>query len=402
MKFTALLSEEEVTFLNTRVYLEHSQIGTDLHVKPTDTHQYLRMDSCHPHHCKISIPYSQVLRLWRICSEEQHLQKWTPELKKHPLKQGYREQQLDNEIHRALAISRQNCLQPRSNQDKSARILLVVTYHPISQNIQSITRRHPSTLHTSERLREALPLLPLIAFHRPKNLMYLLVRATLTTNNQEPPGNRPCGATGCKTCPVMMASDEFTSHTTGLVYKMNFTTSCKSSHIIYLITCRRCGQQYLGETGQPLHGRVNNHRFNITHGRIEESPVAEHFNGDRHAVSDMTIIATDQIYSHDPCICKIWESRWIRTLGFSYPSGMNLRVDSLWDLLDVHRWTRGFNVPSCSTTRLHVSIIPQINNYCIILTINVMYFLMHGALAILRKADLRPKRRREGVLIVYA
>ena len=234
------------------------------------------------------------------------------------------------------------------------------------QILSWFTRRHQSTLHTSERLREAFSLPPLIAFRRPKNLRDFLVRATLTTNNQEPPGNRPCGATGCKTCPILTATDEFTSHTTGLVYKMNFAASCKSSNIIYLITCRRCGQQYVGETGQPLHRRVNNHRFNIAHRRTEESPVAEHFNGEGHALSDMTVVAIDQIYSHDPCLRKIRESRWIRTLGTSYPSGMNLRVDSLWNLLDDHRRTRGFNVPSCQTSRLRVSIIPQINNYCII------------------------------------
>ena len=204
IKFTASWSEEEVTFLDTRVYLEDGQIGTALHVKLTDTYQYLRMDSCHTHLCKISIPYSQALRLRRICSEDQHLQKWTRELKRHLIKRGYREQQLDNEIHRALAISRENCLQSRPNQDRSARIPLVVTYHPILPNLQSITRRHLSTLHTSELLREAFSLPPLIAFRRPKNLRDFLVRATLTTNNQEPPGNRPCGATGCtcKTCPI--------------------------------------------------------------------------------------------------------------------------------------------------------------------------------------------------------
>ena len=57
-------------FLDTTVYLDNGQIKTDLHVKPTDKLQYLRMDSCHPKHCKASIPYSQALQLLSICSEE--------------------------------------------------------------------------------------------------------------------------------------------------------------------------------------------------------------------------------------------------------------------------------------------------------------------------------------------
>ena len=68
IKFTAFWSAKEVTFLNTRVYMyiRDGLIGTDLHVKPTDTHQYLRIHNCHPHHCKTSIPYSQALCLCRI------------------------------------------------------------------------------------------------------------------------------------------------------------------------------------------------------------------------------------------------------------------------------------------------------------------------------------------------
>ena len=121
---------------------------------------------------------------------------------------------------------------------------------------------------------------------------------------------------------------------------MNFATSCKSSNIIYLITYRRCSQQYVGKTGQPLHRRVNNHCFNIVHRRTEESPVTEHFNDNGHTLEDMTVAVIDQIHSRDPCLRKIRESRWIRTLGTSFPSGMNLRVDSLWKLLDDHPLTR--------------------------------------------------------------
>ena len=128
---------------------------------------------------------------------------------------------------------------------------------------------------TSEWLQRAVPLPPLIASCRPINLRDLLVRASLTITGQEPPGNRPCGAAGCKTCPILTSTDEFTSHTTNQMFKINFVTSCKSFNIIiYLITCRRCGQQYVGKTGQPLHRRIIGHCFNITHWKTEESPVA--------------------------------------------------------------------------------------------------------------------------------
>ena len=46
-----------------------NQLVTDLYVKPTDTHQYLHASSCHVSHCKKSMPFSQALRLNRICSE---------------------------------------------------------------------------------------------------------------------------------------------------------------------------------------------------------------------------------------------------------------------------------------------------------------------------------------------
>ena len=83
----------------------------------------------------------------------------------------------------------------------------------------------------------------------------------------------------------------------------------------------------MGKTGQPLVLRINGHRFNITYGKTEESPVVEHFNSEGHTLADVIVMAIDKIHSHDSCFRKIRESRWIRTLGTSYPLGMNLRVD---------------------------------------------------------------------------
>ena len=129
----------------------------------------------------------------------------------------------------------------------------------------SIIKKYQPILQASERIMEAFRLPPLIAFDHPRNLRDLLVRAALTSTAREPPGNYPCGAPRCKTCPILLTWDEFSSHTTGNSFKVKIWPSGKSSNVINLITCRRCGQQYVGETGQPFHLRVNGHRFDIAH-----------------------------------------------------------------------------------------------------------------------------------------
>ena len=69
IKFTSNWSTEEVSFLDARVYIKNGRVETDLYTKPTDKHQYLHTKSCHPRHCKRSIPFSQALRLHSICSD---------------------------------------------------------------------------------------------------------------------------------------------------------------------------------------------------------------------------------------------------------------------------------------------------------------------------------------------
>ena len=167
-------------------------------------------------------------------------------------------------IQRVLDTPREACLQPIHNQDKSARTPLVVTCHPILPSLCWTTSQHnPSFMFRS--YYEGHFCHHLIAFRRLKNMRDLLVRASLTLTPHEEPGNRLCGAARYKTCPILLATDVFSSHTTGELFKVRIRASCKFSSVIYLITCRRCGQLYLSEMGQPLHFRINSHCFDITH-----------------------------------------------------------------------------------------------------------------------------------------
>ena len=160
--------------------------------------------------------------------------------------------------------------------------------------------------------------------------------SSLTAISQEASGNRLCGAAGCKTCPILTAGDEFTSHTTSLVLN-------KFCHLLQILKYDLSNNLqevwptmwawldilYISEQWPLLH---------ITHGIMEESPVAEYFSGEARTLADVTVMAINKIHSHDSCLRKIRESRWIRTLGTSYPTGINLRVDSLWNLHNTHQF----------------------------------------------------------------
>ena len=94
IKFTAEWSKKQIIFLDITVYLENGMIKSDLYVKPTDTHQYFHSSSCHPDHCKKGIPYSQTVRLNRICSDSTSFDTKCNDLKRRLLERGYKEKEV--------------------------------------------------------------------------------------------------------------------------------------------------------------------------------------------------------------------------------------------------------------------------------------------------------------------
>ena len=63
------------SFLDTTVILEDGTLHMDLYTKPTDTHHHLSLNNYHPKYCASTLPYSQSLRLRRICSRKEDFEK---------------------------------------------------------------------------------------------------------------------------------------------------------------------------------------------------------------------------------------------------------------------------------------------------------------------------------------
>ncbi|PIK56552.1 hypothetical protein BSL78_06520 [Apostichopus japonicus] len=101
IKFTADFSGHGVHFLDTTVTLQNGSLKTDLFNKPTNKHNYLLPSSCHPRHCTRNIPYSQALRIRRICSSEVDFDSRTKELSQHLLNRQYFRGTIENAIKKA-------------------------------------------------------------------------------------------------------------------------------------------------------------------------------------------------------------------------------------------------------------------------------------------------------------
>ena len=90
---------------------------TDLFVKPTDAHQRLDPSSCHPDHCKKGIPYSQALRLNRICSDNESFDKRCNDLEGWLMERAYRGKMIRKQILRAREHSRKDLLERKKNRN---------------------------------------------------------------------------------------------------------------------------------------------------------------------------------------------------------------------------------------------------------------------------------------------
>ena len=322
IKFTAEWSRESVSFLDVKVILRGGRIITDLYTKPTDTHQYLHQRSCHPGHCKSSIAYSQALRIRRICSDFSDYLHHTKELEEHLVTRGHNRVVVQEQINRATTTNRGDALRPSIKQT-TERVPFVVTYHPQLPRIHQILTRHLPTLHISDTMRNAVALPPLVANRRPKNLKDLLVRATLKPPLQVYEGSSQCLRPRCKTCPIINTNDTFTSNSTGNTFRVRATATCKTKNIIYLIECRLCGMQYVGETENALHIRMNGHRSDINR-NLPEKPVAAHFNAPGHSADDLSVMVIERVLRGDAAHRKARESFWIYTLRSLTPHGLNL------------------------------------------------------------------------------
>ena len=114
------------------------QFVNDLYVNPTDAHQYLHASLCHVSHCKKSIPFSQALRLHRICSENAFFDKRCNELEVLLKERSYSDKLVRGKILKARKFSRSEVLNKRKRVGNNCRFVFNITYYPVLPKLKNV------------------------------------------------------------------------------------------------------------------------------------------------------------------------------------------------------------------------------------------------------------------------
>ena len=346
------VSSTSVPFLDVRVILENGKLKTDLYSKPTDKFQYLNFASCHPYHQKANLPYSLALRIRRICSSTDDFKRHCKELTVRLRRRGYKLGLIKDGLRKARALSREDLLYNQQQQQSQIknRIIFSTMYNPRIPHLhQKLVELQP-ILHASERCKKIFDKPPLIAYRRNRNLNDLLVSRRLPPDTEikqseteqvdrnscvceecgrsfktpkgklihhrlmhqnkavkekREEGFHKCGDKRCQTCHKGTFGKTIAITSTHKEFTIKQSMTCKTSNVVYCVTCTKCRAQYIGETGQEIHERQAGHLNDINRG-VSGLPYVRHFQSC--GVEHYTITGVEKIRSRDPQIRKARET----------------------------------------------------------------------------------------------
>ena len=275
IKFTIEISKHELSFLDILVKLSNNKIVTDIY-KNTDTHQFFNFQSCHPSHTKRNLPYCIARRVNEQELREVRLRELTAFLRR----QNYPPGLITDGIKKAKQVSIADLRTPRP-ETNSDIIPFVHTHDSGITNVFSAVKTSIPILMRSQRIKRIIPENKIIDSRRqPLNFKRILSRAKFQSESRRDYKVEKCGDIRCGIC----SRDKYNYFETGnsktfkngQIFRVNADMNCKSTNVIYCITCPSCHENYIGQTGNSLCERVRVQKQQIRHPNLRQIPLSGH------------------------------------------------------------------------------------------------------------------------------
>ena len=145
---------------------------------------------------------------------------------------------------------------------------------------------------------------------------------------------RACGIRKCLCCKAIVRDKTFGSSVTGKKFILDFDgiVNCKTKNVIYLLSCKCCGLQYVGKTSQHLHQRLSGHRQCVQGNNPLHTYLYDHFRSHKGGFENCRIQVIEVIDNDGKTLREVnnellsREVWWIKALCTVYPLGLNDRI----------------------------------------------------------------------------
>ena len=269
---------DEVTFLDTQINVMKDERNEEqesyilvprMYSKETYTHQYLATNSCHPDHVSKNITTNVVHRCRMNCldkvKDDSLFKDSLVTYKAYLFKSGYLQENIDKKfIKFALSNKRKNIhiLQNKRKQKKSSVIKyrFITEFEPKFPNIRKGLWKFERIIKEDEVLSKVFPKgakhFQVSEKRGSKNIKELLAPSSVILSSEEHlgkyqqgKGSYPCNKP-CAYCTLLRKSQatHFKSRSNGQSFKIRQKINCQSENVIYLIECKQCKIQGIGQT----------------------------------------------------------------------------------------------------------------------------------------------------------
>ena len=160
-------------------------------------------------------------------------------------------------------------------------------------------RKNLQFLYADPETKRVFTAAPFVSFRSVRNLKSFLVRSKVYPLEGKV-GSAKCNGKRCQELLNINETDTFESFQTKQKCKINHHLNCNDKCLIYLLSCKACGLQYVGSTTDKFHLHWNNYKENdrkVLRGEEHMQPeLFEYFAADNHNcfLTDCSITLIDK------------------------------------------------------------------------------------------------------------
>ena len=152
IKFTIETNHQQMNFLDIKMIAEKDKIITDIYFKPTDTHNYVRLNSTDPKHALRNIPYNLTRRLCAIADERETLEMRMNKLQETLIHLGCPLTLIKNGLEKAKGIPLEQLTTLKEKTLEQNLLTFVSTNNPRNPEFCQIIKESISILNASMKL----------------------------------------------------------------------------------------------------------------------------------------------------------------------------------------------------------------------------------------------------------